>query len=284
MNDKTIRLYRSPEGDENTATTSEEEVSTKQGLSEIITDIVKEGSENEEKADNVETENVKAEDSPEEKGAFQKRIDKATWKQREAERKAEDLEMKLASMVAEKEVKAEPEPEAVKPEQDNFDTEEGYYEAMTDWKVDQKFKEQEEKQSEINKKLEWSNTVKAHNDRVKDYIEKTGTTDFNETVGKMPVAPHLANTIFRSEDGPAISVELSKNQEKLHKLNRMNSHDAAMELGKISATISIRKKPVEAPGGATPITKVSGRNTSTKNPGDLSQKDFDEYAKNLLKK
>lgn len=110
---------------------------------------------------------------------------------------------------------------------------------------------------------------------------KTIFADFDAVMDKAdtPTLPHVAQAIMDADRGPELLYHLASNPEIVEKLNDMSPYRAAMELGRIEATLAA---PAEAPKprettqskAPAPITPVQAASSATKDPAKMSQ---DEY-------
>lgn len=87
------------------------------------------------------------------------------------------------------------------------------------------------------------------------------------------VAPGIADLVLDSERPHDLAYHLGKNPEQARAISRMNPVQAARELGRIEAQISLpRAQPTTAPD---PIRPVRGAASATPNPENMTA---DEYA------
>jgi len=166
-----------------------------------------------------------------------------------------------------------------KPELDDFEDHDEFLEALTDWKVEQKFEKiNAENRLEISKK-EAGKVFEAHTGRVA--IFKAATPDFEkvmEDLGNQPVSTALRSEIFTSDKGAEILYALAKDHTLLKKLNGMGVVEVARAVGRLESTLTPSKldgqKPVITPPPA-PISKVSGDSgTASTSLDEMSYRDF----------
>ena len=195
--------------------------------------------------------------------------------------------MKAGQKPADKPVeKVEAKTEAVKdgrPDPDKFSTVGEYYEAVAEWKFDQKQQALEKSRQVEKAKTEQQSAVSKFQDRVKEF-SKTATDmqDVLEAVDHIPVSPAMQDIFVNSENGHELMYELAKDPEEYERINKLSPLAAAREIGKREAKLSaasksgettIETKTTKAP---PPVKPVSGKSTSasTKDPGDMN---FQEY-------
>lgn len=220
------------------------------------------------------------------KGGVQGRIDTLTRLRHDAERRAEAAEAEVARMRAPAgQDGAKPGPAAApKPAEADFENYGDYVEALTDWKADQR---DASRASDA--------ATRAHGDaaeaRSAIWQAKIANTaaalpDYSEVVDKseIPIANHVAAAIMDAEQGPELAYFLAKNPDVADKLNEMSPMRAAVELGKIEATLA---KPAEPPKlretrqtqAPAPINPVQAGSTTSKNPSDMSMEEYAEFRK-----
>lgn len=281
-----------------------------------------EDAEDEETDDDSEEDDSESEDESEEeqkpkkrpKSGFKKRIDKLNARIAAKEQENYEMRQRLAELEqgrnsdqtddserhTTKKVEASGKP--VKPSEDDFDSVAEYDRAMDDyvekvaeWKVEQKFKAIEEKQEQQKARDRISAAQQAHNDRVKEFAEKTpdyleviqdGLYDFKPTAA-------LESAVIGSEYGPAIVYELAQDEAKRDAFNSMDYPQLMKEIGKMEYQLSqqsSQSKPVpqrvksKAPkpikAGAT---KGSGVPKSLSDP-NLSQKEYERLREEQIRK
>lgn len=195
------------------------------------------------------------------KGGVQKRIDELTRKAHEAEREAAFWREQAAKSQA-------PSADAAKPARDDFATDADYFEALADWKAEQKVSEfRKQQQAEALNKAEQNQTatrfelyqerVAASLEAIPDYAEVVGASD-------VPAAPHVLESILDSDSGPQLAYHLAKNPELAEQLNAMTPVQAAREIGRLEARLAQPKAETTPPKRTTnapaPITPVRGSN------------------------
>jgi len=236
----------------------------------------------ESKDDGEETEKTKAK----KKGGFKRRIDKLNARVAERER---ELEYWRAEALKAKEAKPSEQPKQVtketsgKPDPNNFDTHAEYVEALTDWKVSQRYAEKEALENKTRMQIEQEKALKSHLDRVKSYSEKN--PDFQELldeVDDVPMSFAVQDLIVTSENGPALMHELAKNRAVFESICKMSPIAAARAIGAIEAKIAslgseenLTKKTTTAP---KPLSSVaSGKSVVTKRLDDpnISQREYE---------
>jgi hypothetical protein len=220
----------------------------------------------------------------------QKRIDKAVAKQREAERRAEELERRLAEKETQPAKAAEVTTEAKdKPTPDKFSTYEEYVEALTDWKTDQKLAiarkaeaaeaqkraEGEQKQSRAK---EWVASEAEAREAHADYDDAIQEAAEAIKEGKLPaISDQTFAAIMETDSKAAILYHLAKNRADLERLASAPASRVMFELGKIEAKLAApvqetEKKVAKAPKPPTPVNNRSASSISRE-----TAKTFEEY-------
>lgn len=223
-------------------------------------------------------------DQPKRKNGFKKRIAKLNARISDRER---ELEYWKSEAIKAKGGKIEtPEDPSVKapkdgrPVPDDFETNEEYVEALTDWKTEQKIREHERNQEISRIKAEQERQFRDHLSRVETFKEKVD--DFEEAlenVSDVPVSSTLSELIVTSENGPELMYELAKDREEFERINKLPPLAAARALGRLESRISSSekqkpeiKKTTKAPPPMTPVgSKVRA---STKSPDQMSYREF----------
>lgn len=210
------------------------------------------------------------------KGGVQKRIDELTRKAHEAEREAAFWREQAAKSQA-------PSTDATKPARDGFATDADYFEALADWKAEQKVGEfRKQQQAEALNKAEQNQTAT----RFELYQERVSTAldampDYHEVVGgsDVPAEAHVLEAILDSEQGPQLAYHLAKHPDVAQRLNEMTPVHAAREIGRLEAQLAQPKTETPPPKRTTnappPINPVRGSNGQfTKSPDQMTDAEW----------
>lgn len=194
-----------------------------------------------------------------EQGRFQKkegvqpRIDELTRARREAEREAAYWRQVAQSG------QAQPSAEAAnqEPNPDQFDDYGKYVKALVKWNTEQTLAQQQAD----------NNTRKVAETRVQTFTERLNDArgriaDFDAVVGgsEVPLSQHVGEILQESEKGGDLAYHFAKNPEILQRLNGMSERAAAMEIGRIEASMA-GKAPAQAAAPAVPAKKITNAPT-----------------------
>lgn len=217
----------------------------------------------------------KSEQQPKKTGV-QKRIDELTRKAHEAEREAafwrEQATKQSASST-----------DAPKPTRDAFGSDDEYFEALADWKAEQKVSEfRKQQQAEALNKAEQTQTAtrfELYQERVSTALE--AMPDYHEVVGgsDVPAEAHVLEAILDSEQGPQLAYHLAKHPDVAQRLNEMTPVQAAREIGRLEAQLAQPKTETPPPKRTTnappPINPVRGSNGQfTKSPDQMTDAEW----------
>lgn len=203
----------------------------------------------------------------------QKRIGEITAKRRAAERERDYWKQK-ALEEAEK-VKNPPADTATqRPKLEDYETDEDYLDALTDWKLEQR--EASRKQTA---QRQQGNEAKAKNLRsfeIKAAAFREATPDFDAVVTNpdLDVSPALAEAIMETDAGPALAYHIAKDPDKASELSAMSPMKAAIELGRIEASLNAApaKKLTAAPD---PIKGKAGKGKAKpKSPSSMTTEEW----------
>jgi len=230
-------------------------------------------------------------DKPKKKSGFKRRIDKLSAKIAERER-----ELEYWKSVATKPSAKADEPQKStqvdlneKPNPENFDSHAEYVEALTDWKVNQKYEAKKREEEKSRYQSEYEKTLSAHKERVDKFAKTVG--DFEEVLSEVEdiqVSAALNELIVTSENGPELIYELAKNRSELERIASLGPIAAARELGKIEARLSASankeiKKTTTAPKPISAIGKGNGATVKSIFDQDLSQSEYERLRREQLK-
>jgi hypothetical protein len=208
----------------------------------------------EEAKDEQETDDEAKEVQKRKRGGFQKKLE-----QREA--RIAELEAQLAKTAPKESVPQV----AEKPKLDSYDTYEAYYEALADWKVEQRFKDQEVKSKQEAVKREQETAYEAYVRKTAEF--KTANKDFDDAIAEMVeadvVTDAMQQAIVQSDMGPEVAYYLAKHPEEAERLSKLGFVAVNKAIGRIEERIEASKssKPVVKTTNAPPPVKpISGAN------------------------
>lgn len=220
----------------------------------------------------------------------------------EARTEAEQLRADLAELRQQMQdaqvqpIQRDPDP---KPERAKFVSDEDYFEALADWKADQKFSEREQEQQQARANAAQERLVENWNRRL-DLAKGVDLQDFDDVVGKSEVdmPNHLYFAIVESDVGPQLAYYFAKNPDEARLLKGMSPTAALRTLGKIedrllaeqaTETVSEKtgkkdsapaaaasvQKPVEVSKAPAPIEPLKDANSPVEKP--RAQMTYAEY-------
>lgn len=232
------------------------------------------------------------------KNGHQKRVDKLTaralaWEQRalaaealaqaNEQRRAEAAKPEAANKVA----------TPGKPKPDDFATPAEFYEALADYKVEQRLQAEKLEAKKTEAKQAVAKIDQDHASKVTKFIQKN--PDFHEVmedVGPIDLSIAFQQSIKESEFGPEIMYELAKDRKELDRVNALGPAATARAIGRLEAKLEAQSKP--APKTETKITKAPppvAPVTTRGNVGtaksiydkDLSQADYERLRAKQIK-
>lgn len=256
-----------------------------------------EGDESEATEDQTETDKP----APKKKGGFQRRIDKLNARHAQT---AQELEYwkQMALKSAGGEPKKEPEASkpvesatAGKPKAEDFETHAEFVEALSDWKVEQKLSEREQKAQKSRLETESQKQMREHQERVSAFAEKhEDFSDAMENLASVPRSAALEQIIVSSENGPELLYELAKDPKEAARIAKLPPVSLAREIGKLEARLassaSEGKKPepkkiTKAPKPLEPVN-AGGKGAVKKSIDDpnLSQAEYERMRREQIKR
>ncbi len=187
----------------------------------------------------------------------QKRIDKLVKAQKEAERRAAEAERKVAELQGSRPVEGQQKepssgknapPAAVtakaKPEQKDFDTYDGYIEALADWRYETRKAEDEAKAAQQARQNAERAAAEVHVQRVNAAKERY--PDYDEVmagVQSLPITREIHDGIVKSEKGPDIAYHLAKNPDEVRRIAALTPDRQLVEMGKLEAKFETAATP-----------------------------------------
>ena len=180
-------------------------------------------------------------DKPEEKEppksekrpGVQSRIDELTRARYEAEREAKFWREQAAKSPP-------PSTDAPKPTKADYPDDEAYFEALADFKAEQKVQQfSQQTQAERAQEAQARQTASQFN-LYQERVQQADLPDYAEVVGQsdVPAAPHVLESILDSDVGPQLAYHLAKHPDVAERLNAMTPVQAAREIGRLEAAVT----------------------------------------------
>lgn len=181
----------------------------------------------EEQLQNEESEEASAEDTGEsrkKKGA-ERRIRQLTRKYRETERRAEKLERELQEIKE----RIGPKPEPVRPNRDDYDTDEEYEDALFDWRDAVKTKATPETEE-----AELPPIVKEFESELEELADDAVLAVMDDD---WPCTKEMTDYIMASENRAKLAYHLATHTDIAEKITKMSPILAARELAKVEESL-----------------------------------------------
>lgn len=156
-----------------------------------------------------------------------------------------------------------------KPESSKFESYEAYMEALTDWKVEQRLSERDQKAKETSSENERNERLQKLKEGFEERAEKfrEQQEDFDDVAfSQFPVSPAMAEAIMESELGPQILFHLGNNPKEAMRIARMSPYAAAREIGKLEVTLPELVKPSSS--APAPINPVKPKSNASEAPSE----------------
>lgn len=285
------------EGKENksASSTKPDEKTEESDTSENLEESEEQDSEEDQDDSEDEADSQDENEKPKKKSGFKKRIERFQRRLSEKDQEIEYLRKEVMKKSSQQEEKPEATPKTQtdgKPKLEDFEHHEDYIEALTDWKLEQKQKEQEVKSRESHLKNEYQKTIQSFQSKVAEF-GKTHS-DFQEVIEEVddiPLSPGFREAVISSDLGPAVMYELAKNREELERINALSPLAAAKEIGKIEARLSKSSEPqkqtktTKAPPPVKPVgSSSSGSTKKSIYDTSLSQKEYEQLRMEQMRK
>ena len=195
-----------------------------------------------------------------------------------AEQRAQELEQRLQEIEQRLNGNQQPETklpeEAKKPQRFNFATEEEYLDAMINYGVETRLKQEREAAQQRELQLQQERIIETAKDRVNKAAEIV--PDFLDTINSAPkdavIPPAVASYMYKSELFAELGYYLAKNPEIVLSLNKLEPDMQLVRIGKIESTLKPfgEKSPIESNN----VTKTS-TNSNTAPRETSTQRDQD---------
>ena len=205
----------------------------------------------------------------------QKRIGALTKRLRTAERERDfAVDKNLESEAKVKELSSKV-PDKEKPQKTDFEEEDEYIEALTDWKIDKKFKDsQVAVTKEIKDKGEKQGALDIYDGL--DTVMESGREkykDFNDVVlnEDLIISPELTKIVLDTDVAEDIMYYLASNPDESERISKLSTIKAAKEIWDIEGGLSEKPKAKEEEKKVKKVTKAPEPITTVKTDGVIEK-------------
>lgn len=231
--------------------------------------------------DEVEPEETEVDEEPEPEAAkeeteppwFRKRFDELTFAREQARREKEAAEQKAAEL--QKRLDEISQAPKDRPKLENFDSDEDYFDALADWKLDQR----EAKQRSEREKRQAEETAQSAESSYREQVmrvNKAGSSkykDYEDVVFSLPgdvMNVEMAQALFETDAPEDIAYLLGKNPKEAARIAKLSPMKKAVELGRIESRLKTKKQTSSAPA---PIKPLKSTTDSGFDPDELLKRD-----------
>jgi hypothetical protein len=212
---------------------------------------------------------------------YQKRLNQVIWKQREAERRAEEAEARIRELTQPKETEKAmtmPTLESVEYDESRYQEEMAKYYAS---QVDTTLSKREQARSAEQAAIELQSNVSNFHARGMKLAD-----DYEELVVNnqaLPVTEAMRDALLATDKGPEILYHLAGNPEEILRIAEMPPYVQALELGRLEARMSL-PKPNKSTSAPAPIKPLSaGGESVSKDPDEMTSKEWLAWREKSLK-
>ncbi len=228
----------------------------------------------------AEEEPPKPEEPPIPKGV-QKRIDRAVRQKYEAEARAKALEEELGRIRAQVPQAPARQPADTEPTIDQFDNLDAFVAAKAKWiaqsQIEHTLTEREKREAAERAAAEHQKTVESWVRRSAEVASEI--PDFEEVVGAsdLLVTPAMHSAIMESELGPKVAYHLATHPEEAESIARMSPAGTLRAIGRLEERLASAKPAVKTTEAPPPLKPVGNRATVTKDPGKMSDAEYEKW-------
>jgi hypothetical protein len=178
-----------------------------------------------------------------------------------AEQRAQAVERELAELKAKAAPAVVEQPEAGKPQRDKFDSDEKFWEAMTDWRVDQKLAKKAQDDAREAAERRQAEILETAKSRIGKALELVPDFEAVTKAADIEVPPVVAGYMQKSEMFAELGYHLAKHPKILESLARLPPDEQLVTIGKIEGSLkpfaAAEAKAAKDSDGATPSKSAS---------------------------
>lgn len=239
--------------------------------------------ESEEEESETSEENEDKGDRKPKRNSFKKRLDRMRRRESEARREA-DYWRQQAHINNQK----QPEKETVKkdsskPRSEDYDSNDDFIEALTDWKTKQAIDDYDKNMSKKSNEKRQIEVARNWQSKVNEF--KVNHPDFDEImedVSDISIADPIRDAIL--EAGPEVLYELAKDPDEASRIASLSPYSAIREIGKIEARLSKKTKKTtttkttttKAPPPMEPVKGGGSKGISNIYDPNISQAEYEK--------
>jgi hypothetical protein len=214
----------------------------------------------------------------------QKRIDRAVRQKYEAEARSKMLEERVAAMEARQSApQQQRQADTGEPTIDKFDNFDEYVAAKAEYiagkKIEATLTEREQRQQAERETAErrktadsWTKRIAAATVEMPDFEEVLASSD-------VPMTPPMQQAIMESDIGPKLAYYLANNPDEAEKIAGMSPIGAIRTLGRIEERLASAKPEVKTTNAPPPLKPIGSKAVVTKDPGKMSDAEYDKWRK-----
>jgi len=213
----------------------------------------------------------------------QKRIDRAVRQKYEAEARAKMLEERVASMEQQRYPQQQRQSDDQEPTIDKFENFDQYVAAKAEYiakkQIESTLTEREQRQAAEREAMERTKTVDSWNKRIAAATAEM--PDFEEVLASsdVPMTPPMQQAIMESDIGPKLAYYLANNPDEAEKIAGMSPIGAIRTLGRIEERLATAKPAVQTTNAPPPIKPIGASATVKKDPGKMSDAEYEKWRK-----
>lgn len=214
----------------------------------------------------------------------QKRIDRAVRQKYEAEARAKMLEERVSAMESRQTIQQQPrQQDNGEPTIDKFDNFDDYVAAKAEYiagkKIEATLTERERWQQAAYEAAERQKTADSWNKRIA--AATVEIPDFEEVLASsdVPVTPPMQQAIMESDIGAKLAYYLANNPEEAEQIAGMSPVGAIRALGRIEERLATAKPTVATTNAPPPLKPIGTKAVVTKDPGKMSDAEYEKWRK-----
>jgi len=154
---------------------------------------------------------------------------------------------------------------------------ESYVEAVSDWKNDKRDRETQAQQADFRKQVNFDKTEKIYKEAAA--LDKTFNREDFDSIEHLTGA--IADAIIDSDMSAKLLIHFANNPSDVERISQLSPARQAAEVGKLEVQL-LAAKPVKVSNAPAPIEPVGSRGSSSKDPSQMSDKEFATWRKSQI--
>ena len=194
-----------------------------------------------------------------------------------AERRALRAYRETLERIVPRQQQNQQQPQATRPERTKFATDDEWVEAVADWKIAER-----DATTRQERNREQERTIADKTEGL--YAEAAKVEGFDrQEFDALPLTQAIAAAVTYSDIAPKLMAFMSQNPDEVARIANLPLARQAAEIGRLEGKILATPSAPKVSKAPAPIDPIGGNKGGTKDPAQMSQKEFNEWRRSTIR-